>query len=499
MKKIIGILIGVMMLISICSMATLTTNPITPNAVCVGSSVTVSYSGACSSTSMLQIGLLQGSCAWQNVTTFATTTSSGSVVFTVPSTYTYSCGTSCGSISGETMYVRIWSACSSTNSQTITVYSSPPLQPTIGGPASACVGALITLTGGSAVSYLWNTGATTSSIIVSPNVNTTYSLTEKNACGTSQPGTKTINVIPTPTASITPSQTICSGNSVTITASGGTSYSWSTSAASQSISVSPTSSNTSYWAIVSNGCSNQNDTTQIVQITVNPTPTVSISGIDTICNGQNTTLFASGASTYVWFPNGQTDTNILVSPTINTTYTVIGTSASGCTNASTSALVVNPLPTASISITQSGNSATLIASGTGSYLWSTAVATQQIVVSPSVTTIYTLTVTNQCGSATDSIVVVITPPTGIFENTNHTDKVSVFPNPADNEITISANLSGKDVEINIYSIVGEKVLSTKVTYDGELKLGVSQMKPGNYIVEISTDGFHSNSKLVIVR
>ncbi len=69
-------------------------------------------------------------------------------------------------------------------------------------------------------------------------------------------------------------------------------------------------------------------------LTVNPLPTVTVSSTSpSICIGSSATLTASGASTYTWMPGSLSGTSIEVSPASTTTYTVVGTSAAGCTGA----------------------------------------------------------------------------------------------------------------------------------------------------------------------
>ena len=59
-------------------------------------------------------------------------------------------------------------------------------------------------------------------------------------------------------------------------------------------------------------------------------PVINVSGT-TICPGQNGTLTATGATSYSW-STGATGNSININPTVNTTYTVIGTVAPSCTN-----------------------------------------------------------------------------------------------------------------------------------------------------------------------
>ena len=87
-----------------------------------------------------------------------------------------------------------------------------------------------------------------------------------------------------------------------------------------------------------------------VKVQVNVIPVISISGSDTICLGESTTLTAAGAISYVWSPDGETTSSITVSPTSNTIYSVTGTDADGCSSSETLTVIVNAVPTASLSV-----------------------------------------------------------------------------------------------------------------------------------------------------
>nr|MBK9653158.1 gliding motility-associated C-terminal domain-containing protein [Bacteroidota bacterium] len=70
-----------------------------------------------------------------------------------------------------------------------------------------------------------------------------------------------------------------------------------------------------------------------------------------ICNGASTTLTASGGITYVWSPsvglNATTGNPVAANPTTQTTYTVTGTDANGCSNTDEVIIDINPQPEAS--------------------------------------------------------------------------------------------------------------------------------------------------------
>jgi uncharacterized repeat protein (TIGR03803 family) len=210
------------------------------------------------------------------------------------------------------------------------------------------------------------------------------------------------------TASISATTTtLCAGKTATLTASGGGTYLWSTGGTIAAIQVTPLTTTTYTVSITnSNGCTNTVSKT----ITVLPAPVAGISGNLTICQGQSTTLTASGGGTYKW-SNFLTSSSITVTPSSTTTYSVTVTNADGCTAQKSVTVIVNLNPTATIAGSNPksicpGTSETLVASGGVSYLWSTGANTASIIVSPSAQTIYTVTVTNSRGCTNTKTVTV---------------------------------------------------------------------------------------------
>lgn len=136
---------------------------------------------------------------------------------------------------------------------------------------------------------------------------------------------------------------ICNGNTTTLTV-GSTStinpVQWSllsstTTIGTGSVLITPTlnaiGSQTTYIYVASvTGCANSLP----VNVTVNITPTVTISTDNPlICAGSTVNLTANGANTYAWNTSA-TGSVIAISPSVTTSYTVIGTDTSGCTNTS---------------------------------------------------------------------------------------------------------------------------------------------------------------------
>ena len=163
--------------------------------------------------------------------------------------------------------------------------------------------------------------------------------------------------------------TICDGNSVTLSGSGANSYSWDNGlGAGQSHSVSP-SFITTYivTGTDANGCSN----TDNIIVTVNALPNVNAGSDITICDGNSVTLSGSGANSYSW-DNGITDGVAFIPGLGITTYTVTGTDANGCSNTDQVDVIVNALPNVNAGSDNTicdGNSVTLSGSGAVSYIW----------------------------------------------------------------------------------------------------------------------------------
>src|SRR6185436_19101439 len=91
---------------------------------------------------------------------------------------------------------------------------------------SICTGKSLTLTAAGSTSYSWSTGATTNSIVVSPTVNTTYSLSYTDSFGCLRKSAQTITVNPLPTVTVSGNYTVCETVVLTIKAGGAVTYSW---------------------------------------------------------------------------------------------------------------------------------------------------------------------------------------------------------------------------------------------------------------------------------
>jgi gliding motility-associated-like protein len=270
---------------------------------------------------------------------------------------------------------------------------------------TVCAGTAATITATPTVAgggFSWSPGGqTTAAITVTPAATTTYiaTYTDLNGCTDTAHGIVVVNPIPITTVN---SVSVCDGaTATTLTAAGATTYSWSTGAVTNPISVTPVST-TSYTVTgTSLGCSS----TAVATVTVNPIPVTTVNSA-TICPTQIATLTAAGATTYSW-STGAVINPITVTPIVTTTYTVTGTSL-GCSSTAIATVTIGgTIATAVNSPTIcAGQTATLTGTGATTYVWDSGATSNPITVTPAVTTTYTVTGTT--GGCTGTAIATVT-------------------------------------------------------------------------------------------
>lgn len=252
------------------------------------------------------------------------------------------------------------------------------------------------------------TSANTSASGLPPGVSTfTIVATTSYESTTCQslPASTSVNVI-YPIVDAGPDQTVCMGQSVTLSGSGAQTYAWD-NGVTNGVSFVPGATAT-YTVIgtAANGCTDTDD----VLVTVNTTIPVSAGQDQTVCVGQPVTLSGSGAQTYVW-DNGVTN-GVAFNPASTQTYSVTGTDANGCQGTDQVVVTVNPLPVVDAGPAQNvcqGTSITLNGSGAVSYTWNNGV-TNGVPFTANSTQTYTVTGTNANGCTnTDQVTVTINP------------------------------------------------------------------------------------------
>jgi hypothetical protein len=212
--------------------------------------------------------------------------------------------------------------------------------------------------GGASLTVIIGTGGSETITVTAATADQTLNLVSvsrpSTTCSQAITESATVTVNPLPMATITAdgSTTFCLGGSVTLTASAGTSWLWSTGATSQAITV---STGGSYNVTVTNS-TNCSATSVATVVTVNPLPAANAGANRAICSGSSTTIGATAVSgsTYSWTSASSgffsSEANPTVSPLVNTTYSVTETiTATGCNETNNVSVTVNPLPQGGLS------------------------------------------------------------------------------------------------------------------------------------------------------
>jgi lysophospholipase L1-like esterase len=297
-----------------------------------------------------------------------------------------------------------------------------------------CTGGSIVLTASTGFSYKWFNGST----LVGTNATYTattagaYTVEVTNASGCKATSAVTqISVSQLPTASITaPTTSFCTGGSVILTASTGTSYKWFNGTTQVGTSSTYTAITAGAYTVEVTNASGCKATSAVTQISVSQLPTGSITAPATsFCTGGSAILTSSTGASYKWF-NGTTQVGTASTYTATTAgaYTVEVTNASGCkATSAVTQISVSQLPTASITAPATsfctGGSLILTSSTGASYKWfngTTQVGTNATYTATTAGA-YTVEVTNTSGckatSATTLLTVSAAPTATITTNT----------------------------------------------------------------------------------
>ncbi len=320
-----------------------------------------------------------------------------------------------------------------------------------------CGGKPIVLSASGANSYIWYPGNQTgSSVTVTPSSTTIYTVVgAKGTCTamttitvTALPGS-TVNVIISPAS-------ICVGMSSSLTATGALTYTWQPGNLTGNSQVVSPAATTIYSVsgTTSLGCISG----KTIALTVTAYPNITFDPSSAVvCSGTSATITAHGAASYSWLPGNMTTAVVVVAPSANTIYTVTG-NTNNCVSTNTIMVTTAISPTVTLSLTSQsvcpGSPATISATGASSYTWFPGNYTGSIInVTPSVTTIYTVTGNNGSCVAQDRTVhiEVIEPATYSLSGPDvicSGQSLTVTANGLGAFNWVPGNLSGKTVVLS---------------------------------------------------
>jgi hypothetical protein len=416
--------------------------------------------------------------------------------------------------------------CSNTDQVVVNVNALPAVN--AGLDQTICEETTVTLSGSGATTYSWN-NSVTNGVAFTPSASTTYLVTGTDGNGCSNTDEVDVNVNALPAVNAGLDQTICEGTTVTLSGSGSATYSWNNNV-SNGVAFTPSVS-TTYLVTGTdgNGCSNSDE----VVVNVNALPAVNAGLDETVCVGQSTTLYGSGADIYSWSNNVSNGVGFL--PTTTQEYVVTGTNAStGCSNVDTVSVTVNDLPTVSagsdLTICK-GDTIVLAGSGALTFAWNNNVIDGQEFV-PAATQTYQVVGTdaNNCTNSDETTISVneasastLTETaldmyvlngqiftqsgtyTQVIENVAGCDSTitlnltltftgiseigknsfTVYPNPTNDVLNVVMPFEGNEYFVIIDSR-GRKVLEGNL-FGNENQISLKALSPGAYFLKIGVN------------
>lgn len=267
-----------------------------------------------------------------------------------------------------------------TSYRTINVYPYPVLVLT--PDTSFCEGQGITLQASGGLDFQWSpaiglSSTNTGTTFANPTTSQTYNVITTNPGGCADTGQVTISILPVPIANAGTGGWICPGDSVQLSASGGTFYNWN-NAGSLSNNAIPNPfafpTQTTLYTVTAtalNGCTDTDTVTvRVSAVLAQPGPDIDL------CIGDGIPLNASGGGTYFWQPpTGLSAINIanpFANPTVTTTYALTVTDGFGCSHTDSLRITVHPLPVIDVGpdfVMCENDTVQLTATGAATYAW----------------------------------------------------------------------------------------------------------------------------------
>ncbi len=223
-------------------------------------------------------------------------------------------------------YVTVTNEYNCSGSDTIMVYVQPLPDADAGSDQMICLGDCVTLTASGGTSYIWDHGDSTATTIVCPEETTYYYVTVFDDLGCSARDSVEVIVRPVPEITLTPDTGVCIDGCITLVASGGTSYLWSTGDTTSEITVCP-EMNTRYYVEAFNeyNCSARDS----VSVFIFPDPEPKLPDDTVICDNECITLTCQEGTEFLW-STGDTTKSIDVCPNEQTKYLVSVVDEHGC-------------------------------------------------------------------------------------------------------------------------------------------------------------------------
>ena len=388
-------------------------------------------------------------------------------VFQSSATYTYTTATasaiplfigkgiSSGNFHGDIDDIGIWNR-ALTQCEITDLYAGTTtvLPVNAGLDQTVCAGQSVTLTATGATTYTWNNWVV-NNVAFTPNITKTYTVngTDANGCKGTDQVVVTVNQ---PLINAGTDQTICTGQQATLTATGATSYTW-TSGITNSTPFTPTATQTyTVSGTDVNGCSGSD----AVTVSLVTQPTVNAGQNISVCAGDSVQLNATGAATYAW--SSGTQNGGYFTPAASQTLQVVGSAGGTCTDTDDLQITVNQ-----------GSASTQNISG----LNSLTLNGQTYTTSGT----YTQVIPNQAGCDSTITLNLTMNYTGIEEN--NSNYISIFPNPTTTNVAVTIPKEMIGQRYTLISATG-KVLLDEHVKQTTTTINLEQLAQGTYFLQI---------------
>ncbi|HOY38904.1 MAG TPA: T9SS type A sorting domain-containing protein [Bacteroidales bacterium] len=415
----------------------------------------------------------------------------------IPGTYAWSNETVENSIlvteAGTYSLTVTQASCTATDEIEV-IQASNPEEFDLGEEINLCIGAEAELTSPvEADSYLWNTGEETNSITVTETG--LYTLTIYNEHGCSVSDDIQVNFNNFIIVNLGDDIESCHGQTVVLDPLMGISWLWSDSSDADTLAVTE-SGDYSVTVTDQYGCSGSDE----INVYFRDLPVIELANDTTICDGFSITINAVDNMTYLW-NTGETTQEIIADNMGN--YIVTITDEFGCSNSDSLFLTVLPVPVVDLGPdnTISEDQTVILGNypGYASYLWSNEAVTDYIVINGAQLGVgehlFWVLVTSANGCETYDEV-LITVVEGIGVDPEMIAQLAVYPNPASAMLNIDFGSVTGEKAVSLFDATGKTVLS-EVTGSGLLKMDISSLQQGLYIIRITTNGITITRTVVV--
>ena len=375
--------------------------------------------------------------------------------------------------------------------------------PDLGNDTSYCAGDTLALSSmGSYLEYLWSTGETSASILLTTPGNYAITVSDLNGCASAD----TLHVIEydLPVVTLGNDTSICEGESLLLdAANAGMSYVWCHGASSQTILASL--SNTYCVEVTSLNDCVASDT---LQLTVNPNPTPDLGHDTTFCEGSPYTLSSGMFASYSW-SSGETSMDISVSN--SDTYCLTVTSTEGCEGTDCVALEMTRIPAAFISfnptlcpLVEFSGLDTVGSATFWEWDFGDGIGTANIQ-----DTSYTyggfgvysvqLIAGNECGTSMRTEFVNINCLVG-REHENLDSPPFIYPNPTSGMVYFQFEKEPSyPIQVQVFDLRGKMLLSQSPQSKKEFTLDLSSLANGTYLIHTTSGTTQWNHTSIVIK